>query len=38
MVDNSNKDEGHIGAANDYQVVPYENPDELREAEIERSH
>jgi hypothetical protein len=38
MVDNSNKDEGHIGAANDYQVVLYKKPDELREAEIERSH
>jgi hypothetical protein len=38
MVDNSSKDEGQIGDANDYQVVPYEKPDELRESEIERSH
>jgi hypothetical protein len=38
MVDNSSKDEGHIGAANDRQVVLYEKADELREAEIEGSH
>jgi hypothetical protein len=38
MVDNSSKDEGHIGAANDYQVALYKKPDELGESEIERSH